>query len=166
MRGNVWVELDVWEVSRSGDRLKTTLDRVYGGSAVQELNSDAQREHAFSNAVTIALNTYRNEHGLDYESEINYRVRGSGIQYVHLKTDEFGRSRVSSRHRDRISAVRKRMIHQQVFLGRAVVIKRSSSREFLTRDEYEGMKSSKTERYDIDTGTIHGGSVRTVRKRR
>lgn len=142
MNGSVWVKLRVWQVGKRVAVISGSAENVYGYSASTELNTRYQRQYAYKKAVNKALAEYRDSHGLDSDTEVNYHKINDGIQvtgknekYVVTKGRHKGKViRGVSYHRTRISNQEKREAHK-VAIGKSFLITPEERQRMYAEDD-------------------------------
>lgn len=152
MRGSVYVKIKAWIVRLDGTIDKRTLDTLYGHSSVGEMNTQYQREYAYQRALNQALKFYRNKHNMNSDIEINYRVVASGI----INKRNYNGKQIRQLKSTRISASRKRQIHQETNLGKDKPLTRAQLKKQneVPLEQYNGetMKRTETNTYVVNTG--------------
>jgi hypothetical protein len=114
LRGSAWVVIDVWIVNRDSSIRKSSIERCYGHSSNDLMNTNYQREDGFRRALNQAIRYYRNNHSIGSDTEINYSHVKSGITNI---SDIRGK-KVKKVYNNRIKGSKKRSFHKEAFLGR------------------------------------------------
>lgn len=168
MRGSVWVKVRVWIVNRDGSLRKSSGEQLYSYSAVDTINTEYQRQMLYEKALNKALATYRNNHGLESDEEVNYHLLNSGVQRTSEKVRPDGTHKQLEFVRLKLSTKRKRESHKIVNTGGDIKEGVSIRHEYAkseeipidtrekTEEQYMGRKTKdKDEKIVINTGYIH-----------
>jgi hypothetical protein len=145
MRGSVWILIMCYLTNRNGAVFGK--EKIYGFSDVRQINTIQQQKLQYNKALNKALATYRTNHDLDSDTEVNFTHLNDGITYEGSKN---GIKKIK-RKRTKLSGSDKRQVRYEVLRKQA---EKGETGKTIQKKDMEKMYNKKVTQKEFKENTM------------